>query len=155
MLFKNNLIRVFLVASLCIYSIMFLNTNECLSSEFKWEDGFLEKDYKFNIKKIDDTIFQIAGQGVAISDEKIKEKKGGVIRTTGYGDKNGNIKIGVSNWGGVPSIRINIGKDTSTIVKSKLIIIDDDNTRVGIKVDDGNKEASTIIHRKLTETLRK
>lgn len=155
MRFQINFIRVWLVAFLCIYSVIFLCTNECLSSEFKWEDGFLGKDYKFNIKTIDDTIFQIAGQGIAISDEKIKEKRGGVIRTTGYGDKNGKIKIGVSSWGGVPPIKINISKGNSTIVKLKLIIIDDDNTYVGIKVDDGNKEASTIIHRKLTDALRK
>jgi hypothetical protein len=98
------------------------------------KDGFLEKEYTASLSLADQVEFELSKRWLSI---QVTEIPNGYIRLHGVGDDKGEFQMGQK--GGLVQVRL---------VKKA-----DDLVTVGVKVGEGNLEASQRLHKRFKEIL--
>ena len=140
---------LFLQIGLCLSPAM----GQATSNEFRTVDGFLERDYVSKDGAVSKAIDGIFAKCLAAGTTILDAPKG-IIRTWGVGDKDGNMKRGVTNWGGVGTVPGLDVKPGGTGVHVKMV----ENPKgltVGFKIDDGDAKSCETLHNILAEALAK
>ncbi len=104
---------------------------ECLNGT--WADGFLNKKYMAEEKKIDQALHDIFSRSIAFSYGDVPN---GYFQTYGVGDENGNWSL--NGKGGMVTVKI---------------VMDQGNIIVGFRIDKGDRNASLYFHKLLKEKL--
>lgn len=128
-----------------ILCIIFLFSSCSSPTEFRWADGYLEKDYtEAGAVGEADGIPGMFDKCVAVSTTML-DNNSGYIRANGIGDSKGNWR----HWSGVetfPDLNIPEG---GTVVCVKIR-----GKTIGFKVGEGDRRSSEILHMILAERIK-